>query len=83
MSKVRTKYEIYYSKDGMFTDGKNTLFSDGYLISFLYQNLSCGIKVEYFDPKDVTTNLQENHEISLSYGCTNPNSHKAFYSVLD
>jgi hypothetical protein len=80
---LNNNYTIKFKNEGKFVEGVNANPLDELIYSFAFLNLNCELSIDYFDPKDVTTNLQENHEISLSYGCTNPNSHKAFYSVLD
>lgn len=80
---LNNNYTIMFKNEGKFVEGVNALTTDAFMYDYIFDDLSCGLTIEYYDPKDVTTNLQENHEISLSYGCTNPNSHKAFYTVLD
>ena len=80
---LHNNYAINFKNEGNFVEGVNAKPSEELAYKFNYSDLNCRLNIKYFDPKDVSTNLQENHEIALSYGCTNPNSHKAFYTVLD
>ncbi|MCU0667696.1 MAG: hypothetical protein MUF85_03725 [Patescibacteria group bacterium] len=78
-----SNFEIDYRGDGYFQDFANSKPTEEYRYSFIMLDLSCGLNIDYFDPGDQSTPLQENHEIKISYSCTDLDSHKDFYTVLD